>query len=321
MKQRLPEIDDLRGISIIVMILIHTNAYFLSNPWAAITREISQFAVVAFLFCSSYLSLLKPYPTLSELIPSIGKRVKRLLLPFYLFFTLYLLCMTVLLGNTFSVSYIFNSYLLAGGIDFNWLVLLFVELIIVIPLIQYLYATNKVGLYIYSFCALVSSIVFLQYTPLSYFRSIMWLPWSLVIVYTVYFDTIWKRKKIFFGITVFFGLIFLITQQLVLAPLHHSMSMYANKYPPNLYHISYSLFALNIIYYLSRRQLFASDLVQSIINFFSVNSYTIFFIHIIVIEVVRAWIRPTNWILFFLIVTYISVLIQMGMNKFTSSRH
>lgn len=315
MKQRLPEVDDLRGISIIVMILIHTNAYFLGNKWAYNTREISQFAVVAFLFCSAYLSLLKPYPTLSEIIPYMGKRLKRLLIPFYIFFTFYLGFMAFALDKKYSLSYIFQSYALTGGIDFNWLVLLFIELMIVTPFIQYLFAKNKIGLYVYSFIALTSSIIFLKYTPLPYFRPIMWLPWSFVIVYTLYFNKLWNNKKIFLAVTVLFGLIFVITQQFVLAPFHHSFSMYANKYPPNLYHISYSLFAVNIIYFLSRKQFFSSSLVQSVVNFFSVYSYTIFFIHIVVIEAVRAWIKPNNWILFFLLVTYITALIQIGMNK------
>lgn len=321
MKQRLPELDDLRGISIIVMILIHTNAYLLGNKWAYNSREISQFAVVAFIFCSAYLSLLKPYPTLVELGSYIWKRAKRLLIPFYIFFTLYLGFMTLALNKKFSMSYIFKSYTLTGGIDFNWMVLLFVELMLVTPLIQYLYAKSKVGLYIYSFIALVSSIIFLKYTPLSYYRSIMWLPWSLVIVYTLYFDKLWNNKKLFFAITVLFGLIFIGSQQLILLPLRHSFSMYANKYPPNLYHISYSIFAVNIIYYLSRKQLFASSLVQGVINFFSVNSYTIFFIHILVIEAVWKWIHPTNWILFFLLVTYISALVQIGMNKLSEKKN
>jgi len=120
-------------------------------------------------------------------------------------------------------------------------------------------------------------------------------------------------------ITLLFGTIFIITQQCILLPLHHSFSMYNNKYPPNLYHISYSLFAVNIIYYLSKRKLFSSPLVQNTVGFFSANSYQLFFIHILVIDGVWKWIRPTNWILFFLLVTYISSIIQIGMNKISLS--
>ena len=319
MKKRLPELDDLRGISIIVMILIHTNVNFLSNKWAYNSREVSQFAVVAFLFCSSYLALLKPYPTVSELIPYIVKRLKRLLIPFLVFFTIYILFSTVGLGKHFSQSYIMKSYILTGGIDFNWMVLLFIQMMLVTPFIQYLNERSKIGLYIYTFIAILSSVIFLKYTPLPFYRSIMWLPWSLVIVYTLYFDRIWNNKMWFVWITLLFGTIFIITQQCILLPLHHSFSMYNNKYPPNLYHISYSLFAVNIIYYLSKRKLFSSPLVQNTVGFFSANSYQLFFIHILVIDGVWKWIRPTNWILLFLLVTYISSIIQIGMNKISLS--
>lgn len=315
MKKRLPELDDLRGISIIVMILIHTNVNFLSNKWAYSSREISQFAVVAFLFCSSYLAILRPYPTVAEFFPYIIKRLKRLLIPFLIFFTIYILFSTIGMGKHFSQSYIVKSYTLTGGIDFNWMVLLFVQIMFVTPFIQYLSEKNKCGLYLYTSIALLSSIIFLKYTPLSFYRSIMWLPWSLVIVYTIYFDRIWNNKMRFIWITLLFGIIFLVTQQYVLLPLHHSFSMYGNKYPPNLYHISYSLFAVNVIYFLSQKKLFASPLVHSVVNFFSTNSYTLFFIHILVIDGVWKWIRPTNWILFFLLVTYISAVIQMWFNK------
>ncbi len=320
MRKRLPELDDLRGISIIVMILIHTNAYFLSNKWAYSAREISQFAVVAFLFCSSYLALLKPHPTVAEFFPYIAKRLKRLLIPFLIFFTIYILFSTIGLGKHFSQSYIVKSYTLTGGIDFNWMVLLFVQIMFVTPFIQYLNEKSKIGLHIYTFIAIVSSVIFLKYTPLPFYRSIMWLPWSLVIIYTIYFDRIWNNKMRFMWVTLLFGIIFLVTQQYVLLPLHHSFSMYFNKYPPNLYHIAYSLFAVNIIYFLSQKKLFASPLVQNIVDFFSTNSYSLFFIHIIVIDGVWKWIRPTNWILFFLLVTYISVVIQMVLNKFSKKK-
>jgi len=322
MRKRLPELDDIRGISIIVMILIHTNAYFLSNVWAYNTREISQFAVVAFLFCSAVLTVQKPYPTsFLELLSYFYKRIKRLVIPFYVFFVIYVVFMNLAAGKHFKEGYIMDSFLLIGGIDFNWLVLLFIQIMLITPLLQYLFDRNKKTLHLYAAVALVSTVVFLKYTPLSYYRSIMWLPWSLVVVYVLYFERIWKNKALFFWTTFLFGAVFLSTQQLVLLPLHHSFSMYYNKYPPNLYHISYSLFAVNILYYLSRIKLFASKLVQTIIHFFSVNSYQIFFIHIIVIEAVWKWIRPNNWILFFAIVTYLSVLTQIGFNKMNERLH
>jgi len=315
MKKRLHELDDIRGFSIIVMIMIHTNAYFLSNWWSVTTRDISQFAVVAFLFCSTYLSIQKPFPqSFSEFLPYMIKRLKRLVLPFYIFFTVYILLMKFGIGKSFPLKFITESYLLIGGIDFNWLVLLFVQLMIITPLLYFFFTKKKALLYLYVIGALASSIIFLKFTPLPYYRSIMWLPWSLVVIYTFYLDEIWKNRKLFFLTTFLLGALFFGTQQWILLPLKHSFSQYSNKYPPNLYHISYSLFALNILYYLSKIHTFSQPIIQKTIHFFSINSYTLFFIHILVIEVVWKWARPQNWIVFFLIVTMISVAIQFVMN-------
>jgi len=315
MKKRLPELDDIRGLSIIVMILIHTNAYFLSNWWSTNTRELSQFAVVAFLFCSSYLSIQRPFPqSISEFLPYVIKRLKRLALPFIVFFTVYIVLMKFGIGKSFSFKYIVNSYLLIGGIDFNWLVLLFIQLMVIAPLLHFLFVKKKMLLYLYTVGAFLASVIFLKYTPLPYFRTIMWFPWSLVVIYTFYFDSLWKNRKVFFFTTLIFGFLFFATQQWILIPLKHSVSHYANKYPPNLYHLSYSLFALNILYYLSQIKIFSHPFVQNIIHFFSINSYELFFIHILVIEVVWKWMRPHDWVAFFLIVTGISVVVQLGMN-------
>jgi peptidoglycan/LPS O-acetylase OafA/YrhL len=315
MKNRLQEIDDIRGISMIVMILIHTNAYLLHYPWASITREISQFAVVAFLFCSSYISVTRPYPqSFAEFAPYIYKRLKRLLAPYYVFLMAYIVFMSLVAHKPLSQSAIVQSFLLTGGIDFNWLVLLFTQLIFITPLLQYLFDKKRLLFYMYTAAALVSSIYFLTHTPLTYYRWIMWLPWSLVIIYTKYFDALWNDKKKFIIVTLFFGIIYFATAQFVLMPAHHSLSMYSNKYPPNLYHIAYSLFALNILYLLSKYKLFASSLVQSVISYFSLNSYTIYFIHILVIEgAVRILnMKRIHWVLFFAIVAYVSVLIQLA---------
>lgn len=317
MKNRFQVIDDIRGISMIVMILIHTNAYLLSDRLAYITREISQFAVVAFLFCSTYLTLQRSYPSsLPEFGMYLIKRLKRLLVPYYVFVIAYAVFMSLFVGKTLSHSFLVHNVLLTGGIDFNWLVLLFVQFTFITPLLQFLYDKKRSLFHVYAVLALVSSVYFLTNTPLSYFRLIMWFPWSLVIVYTMYFDALWKSKNIFFVATVIFGLIYYVTQQYVLVPANHSLSMYANKYPPNIYHIAYSLFALNILYVLSQWKVFTHKLIQPVIDFFSMYSYTIYFIHILVIEAVirMIQIKSMHWFLFFAIITYITSLFRLTYN-------
>lgn len=303
----------------IVMILIHTNAYLLSDKIAYYTREISQFAVVAFLFCSTYLTLKRPYPvTISEFAGYLIKRLKRLLIPYYVFVVAYAVFMSLFAGKTLSHSYLVQNVLLTGGIDFNWLVLLFVQLTFVTPLLQYWYDNHRSLFHIYAVVALVSSVYFLTRTPLPYFRLIMWLPWSLVIVYTFYFDRLWKSKSVFIVTTLLFGCIYYLTQHYVLIPSKHALSMYANKYPPNIYHIAYSIFALNILYGMSQLKLFSQKIVQAVIDFFSLYSYTIYFIHILIIEAMTRILnmKTLHWFLFFALITYLTALAQLAYNAF-----
>lgn len=319
MKNRFQEIDDIRGISMIVMILIHTNAYLLSDRLAYVTREISQFAVVAFLFCSTYLTLRRPYPaSFSEFIPYLIKRLRRLLVPYYVFVIAYAVFMSLFANKTLSHSFLVENVLLTGGIDFNWLVLLFVQLTFITPLLQFLYDKHRSLFHLYAVGALVSSVYFLTHTPLPYFRLIMWLPWSLIIIYTLYFDRLWNSKKMFILITIVFGLIYIGTQQYVLIPAKHAISMYANKYPPNIYHIAYSLFALNILYGMSQVKVFSHKIIQAVIDFFSMYSYTIYFIHILVIEaVIRMMkVKTMHWFLFFALIAYATAIIQLAYNAF-----
>ncbi|MBI4973665.1 acyltransferase [Candidatus Roizmanbacteria bacterium] len=317
--KRLDFIDDIRGISIFAMIMIHTNVYFLQNNIAYTLIELSQFAVVAFIFCSSYLYYLKDkVETLPLFWQHFLKRLKRLIIPYYIFLAVYFLFTFLKEPQKLTPNYIFQNLTLTGGIDFSWLVILFIELTILMPFFSFLRRKYSIVLYMYIIVAVISSIIFLKYTPLPWYRFIMWLPWSLIIIYTMYFEKIRKNTFLFWGLTLGFFAIFLVTQQFVLVPLGHSLRMYDNKYPPNIYHLSYCLAGLNILYFLSQKGLFA--VTRRFIHFLSRYSYEIFFIHILVIFVVTVFFHfPFNWVTFFLAVLGITSLVQVALNYFLST--
>lgn len=84
-------IDSLRGLAIVAMIMLHTNAYFLSRGgWVSFSWNWLHFAVALFVFCSVYLFWKKapaqPYPVMEY----IKKRVLRLLIPYYMFLLVFL---------------------------------------------------------------------------------------------------------------------------------------------------------------------------------------------------------------------------------------
>lgn len=316
MKQRLSEIDDIRGISIILMIMIHTNVYFLSNKISYLSLELSQFAVVAFIFCSAYLFYLKQQVYgWGEFFSHLIKRIKRLVIPYYWFFGVYYIFLLIKDAKKVTFSYVIQNIFVIGGLDFNWLVLLFIELAILMPLISYLFEKKRIFFYVYTGAAFLSSLIFLKYTPLPYYRFVMWLPWSVILIYTYLFNKLREKKLLFLGVTILCFALYYILPPLVLKPLGRSLFMYDNKYPPNLYHLAYGIGCVNVLYMLSQWKLFSNYILQIILNFFSLYSYTIFFIHILVIFVVTVFFHFNfNWVTFFLGVTGITILTQLIYN-------
>jgi len=315
-KKRFDAIDDIRGISIIVMILIHTNVYFLRNKISYATLEMSQFAVVAFIFCSAYLLYLKPaFVSVSTFISFVKKRIVRLVIPYYAFLLLYLLFLIPKETHRLTFTYFFQNISLTGGLDFNWLVLLFIELAILMPVFKYWHEKKSKLLSVFLFFSILSTLFFLKFSPLPFYRSIMWLPWSLIPIYTLYFPQLYQNKRWFWIVTVISFFIFVISQQYVLPSLHHSLRMYDNKYPPNIYHLSYGIFGVNLLYFLSQKGVFSLKPVQTFIHFFSVYSYTIFFIHILVIYILTVFFRfHFTWVSFFIAVITITGITQVCLN-------
>ncbi|MFA5135945.1 MAG: acyltransferase [Patescibacteria group bacterium] len=312
--KRLDEIDDIRGISMIVMILIHTNAYYLSSKVAFYTLELSQFAVVAFIFCSSYLYFQVSHPcSLNWFVSYMIKRLKRLLIPYYIFFVFYTVFLILQNPDKITREYFVKNIVLTGGIEFNWLVLLFIYLTILMPVFEILKNRYRLLLYIYTAIAFASSILFLKYTPLSYYRYIMWLPWSLVVIYTLYFDKIKNNSMYLVVWTGVFFLMFIVTRNLILIPLDHPVRMYSNKYPPNIYHLAYSLMCVNVLYLLIKYKVFVG--LKPFVHFFSRNSYSLYFIHILVIYVFRSFVSiEFGWVGFFAVILAVTSIIQLVLN-------
>jgi hypothetical protein len=83
----------------------------------------------------------------------------------------------------------------------------------------------------------------------------MWLPWALIIFFTIYFvDNQKNNKKIFymFAISLLaYGLAYYLEFRI-----GHPLNHYDNKYPPTIYQLSYGIFWTIFLYKLSEINLF-----------------------------------------------------------------
>lgn len=317
MKKRYPEIDMLRGIAILAMILIHTCYYFLTNKTALFIWNWSQFAVPVFIFCSAYLFFQKPR-TLS--IAYLKKRLIRLIKPYYIFLLFFIPIFFIINPGISKLKYIIQSAFLTGGVDINWLVLLFVYLTILFPLLNLSFNKNRLLFLIYSVLALSSSIFFIFFKfPFSY-KYILWLPWSVIPIFTLFFVLYEKRKNFVLILILLSGIAFAATYYLEFRS-NHNLGMYENKYPPTTYFLSYGMLMISVIYIFSKI-LIKNTILTKIISFFSFYSYSIYFIHYTVLIVLATQLKNfPNWSLFFVTVLTITILTQIGINKLTKTYH
>ena len=311
------QIDSLRGISIFTMILIHTNAYFLHIPVAFALWDISEFAVPAFIFCSAYIFFLK-FGTLQKVPDAhyVWKRIKRLLIPYYFFLAVNLLFIYIGQPKRVTIPFVIKNLFVIGGIDFNWLVLLFIELIPIMILLEYLGRRSRFLFFIYSFIAFTSSFLLLFFIiPVNY-RYIMWLPWSTVAVFAWLFVKN-EKKSWFFPLAMVSSLAIFLFSRVILLLQQLSVTQFNNKYPPNLYHISFGIFSIVLLYFLLQQSFFKLKAFEKPIYFLSRYSYEVFFIHILVIYIFRTFFKTIHftWVSFFIVVFTLTIISQLAINS------
>lgn len=306
-------IDVLRGIAIFFVILLHTNAYFLHNKTAYLVWDYGQFAVPVFIFCSSYIFFQrKEHHHYKYIISYFKKRFFRLVIPYYAFLVIVFFLMWK--KHELWSTYVWQSIFLYKGVDINWLVLLFLQFSILMPLLAYIENKIKPVFFLYVVFALGSS-VWLMFSPISLdYRFVMWLPWSLFIIFSLYFIR-YEKQKLFLAGGVIFSLFVFFLLRYIQIKTNHSLIMFNNKYPPNLYHISYGVLSVFVLYVLTERNVFSWFPVNKIFHFLSRYSFSLYFIHWLVIDVIFKFYYDSvfsklNWEGFFIVVFVISIFIQ-----------
>jgi peptidoglycan/LPS O-acetylase OafA/YrhL len=312
-------IDILRGLGILSIIFIHVTAWYTFDKTAYFIWNWGQFAVPIFVFCSTYLFFVKKGQYEQEgFIKYSLKRLKRLLLPYYWFLVFFFLIYIVKdFTKIHWQTILMQLTLTTPGTEPNWIVLLFVYLaLLMFPLVE-LWRRARPFFVLYAVLALGSSLFLLSYTwPFNY-KLIMWLPWSLIILFSWYFAR-YENRRFFYPFTTFAtGLIFL-TLYFSRNFFGNSFLLIGNKYPPDLYYLSYGMLAITLIYYLTKKGIF--DFLQKPISFLSFHSYPIFFIHLLLVIAFSEFmnIRLLPWWGFFTITFTLAVVIQIGFGKIKS---
>ncbi|KKP65816.1 MAG: hypothetical protein UR68_C0027G0007 [Candidatus Roizmanbacteria bacterium GW2011_GWA2_35_19] len=307
-------IDNLRGLAMLAMIIVHATSYFLKDSLTLAIWDNLQWAVPVFLFCSFYLYYknTKSFDR-KTVAPYLEKRFGRLLIPYYQFLLVYFPLAYLFIPSKLSMNTVWANIFLYGGLDLNWLPLLFIYLIIIMPL-MFIFKNNKLVMVSLFLISLFSSIYFIFSTPFHY-RLIMWLPWILMIFFTLFViknEDNWRRLFLLAGISF---LVFIILRFIEIK-IGHNLTHYGNKYPPTLYHQSFGFFSTIILLWLSKKNIFNFLGFEKLLHFLSVNSYSLFLIHnLVIITLVWLKIKFNNWIIFFVAIYFFTTIIQIGLNK------
>lgn len=312
--QRNHSIDHLRGIATIAMILIHTSYYFIAKDSIALFLwNWSQFAVPMFVFCAGYVFFIKKrIQSLKDLFRYFIKRLPRLLIPYYIFALFFLPIIWFTTGKI-TVQYITQSIFLTSGIDINWLVLLMLELAIIFPIVAFLQKKFSFLFYVYIIGVILFS-VYIFYFPLhSSYKPIMWLSWSIAGISSIlFFSNIKKRIQVAAFLISLCTFIFLYIQGMLN---HHDLSLINNKYPPNIFMLSYGLASCFVFFQLSERGIFTK--VSKQLSFISRHSYSIYFIHYCLLIFFASFLTKIHipWYVFFLGILLTTLAIQYGYVK------
>lgn len=333
-RKRFDEIDVIRAFGIIGVIIVHILTYNLSFPIYKFLWNNLQFVVISFVFCSGFVlsSIYQNYFTnFSKTVFWYKKRFIRLILPFWIYlivhYSLWILFPSFFsgLGLVKNADYFVRSALFIGGTNFNWLPLLFLQLTFLFPIFSNWINKKKIMATYILGSSVVTAIFTMFLFPYSQYRLVMWIPWSIVLIFSMYIankaksDKNEKQTNTRYLISgVFFFVIFLILYLLNL-DLGKVLNFYNHKYPPDFYYLFFGLSLTCFSLLIARLKIWQNKIIKSVYFYISNNSYQIFFIHYIILDSILVMSKTNNIfkspVIDFVIILSLSLFINEGINR------
>jgi len=289
------QIDFLRAIAILGVMLTHSLAIFLGSTVINTAWNYLHFVVVAFVFCSGYVtvSTYKHINNGKSLLIWYKKRFARLYLPFIIYTIIY-----IILHLTHSSSrYLFDSLTLVGGIDVGWLTLLFLQLALLTPIIIRISNKHKFSRILLIAFAIFTLITTFIRIPTLYSRSFAWFPWLFIFLLGIYISQNEKNNYIHTRYYFFIGIIsiclwFLFSH--LLNNLHQPLTLTLHKYPPDMFYFLYGIGINCLLFCILNKWKKLFQYLRTPITWLSKNSYGMFFIHLILLDIATKTISRGN---------------------------
>lgn len=309
-------IDHLKGIATLLVIFTHSIVFYTSNSFAFFLWDAVHFAVPLYVFSSVTLYFRKQKHLPIDFARYLLKRSVRLLKPWYAFLLVYF-GLFAFLGKPFSFVFMRDSFLLIGGVDIGWLVLLFMMITCVLPFFLFLRRRSPTLFYLFVTVSFLSSIILLFYIPPINYKWYLWLPWSVVIGYAAIFPYLKKKWQ--------FTLIVLVTTAILsytlLRLFNRPLALFSNKYPPNSFYLFYGMSLVMILYQGSQHNLFRFRPIHQLLSYTGEHSYELFFIHYLILRVFeyKKLIHSTSWPFLFGLVLILSLIFDHMLHRLTAA--
>ena len=301
-RERKTYIDFLKVIGLSGIILAHVNS-------PGVIMMARSFDVPLMVILSAILAadgLQNSKLSLTDACRYLSKRIKRLVIPTWVFLTFFFL-LKAMCGEVNKLSYYVYSFLLTRyGIGYVWIVLIYIYCALLTPAIHRFGYGKK--LWIGIACVYAIYEVCYAHGWGCYNRLIMStfyyvIPYGIVTAIGYYYGKMSKSVKL--SLCLLSGLIFLLLAFYYYRQMGGFQRVQIAKYPPRLYYLSYALFAsIGLLMICENRK--AALFSNPIILFFSRNSFWVYLWHIFYLWILDSILNSLSWWLSFIIVVLFS---------------
>lgn len=307
---RRKELDILKAIGLLCIILAHT------CPTSSILFQLRNFDVVLMIMVSAMLYFDRP-----KINNYFLKRIKRLIVPAYIFLTIFFIFCLLIKPYPFDVRTIFNTYmfLIYDGMGYVWVIRIFLLIALLLPFINKIILRFK-KIHIVLFCIIIY-ILYEYLCCIGLFKINIFMsniiayivPCVILIVSSYYLNNSDNKR-----ITIFAFIDFLV-YLLCLFLIYHYTGEFKNtnymKYPFRLYYLSYALFICSLLIVFFKNKKYVELFYNKSIVFLSKNSLWIYLWHILLIYAFKHFITDINWIIKYILIVVFTCLIVYIQNK------
>lgn len=308
-EDRIAYIDFLKVLSLTCIIIAHT------NPPAAI-HMIRNFDVPLMIILSSILTKRSYTSHYNSSIHFWSSRIKRLLIPTWIFLFIYFFVEYLLKGEGHTLDYYILSFCLTRyGVGYVWIVLIYIYSMLLIPLFSKYGESAKTKIAILLLYLLYEILCFVGLNTCNRFLEttfFYFVPYGLLTYIGCTYENFKEKNKKFLILISF--LVFVLSGLYLYKTSGVFQNVQVAKYPPRFYYLSYGIFCSCLLLSLCRRKTLFFYSSKSIL-FVSKHSLWIYLWHVLFLMIIKHFEIFDQWYSKTLIIYFLSIASVNLINK------